>query len=367
MIGAGAVLGQFTAKLGLDSTSYTRGIINAEGMNRVFGQSFTQFVTNPLLGSIEILKNVTVGVGRAVMKHAELAETLQRTAQATGMGEQALIAMAKRLEVAGYTGDIAAKAMATLGKNILELHSKGSGPLKDVTDLLGVQVNASSDLEITLVNLLDQINRLPTAYQRSAAAGKVFGEEAGPKLLNAIGGGSAAFREMIEEVRQLGFRVDATGNDGIAGFNTQLGYMKQAVEGIKFNALQSFLVGLTGASDGSTKGIRELADTVNNSLGPALRDLGENVAPFLGVVSDNMPGINSQVRELLDTLSAVAELWEGSWLEKARTFLVDAAATDIRLTHFQPQLTPGQQRLDQMSPISRRRNEWSDGPVHYGF
>lgn len=301
MIGAGAVLGQFTAKLGLDSTSYTRGIINAEGMNRVFGQSFTQFVTNPLLGSIGLMKNVGVAVAGAAAKHLELAETLQRVGQQTGVSEQFLISLIKRLEVAGYSGDIASRSMATFGKNILEMHSKGSGPLKEVADLLGIQINAGDSLESTMGRLLDRINQLPTEFQRSAAAGKVFGEEMGPKLLNAIGGGSDAMAKMQREAVQLGYIVDRTANDNLADMNTQLGYLKLAAEGIKFNALRQLIIGFAGEADRTTDGILDITAGINQDLGPAMRDIGE-------LLRDLLPDIR-EFASLSKDIAPAVETW----------------------------------------------------------
>lgn len=354
MIGAGNTLGRFTATLGLDTKDYARGIINAQSLNRVFGQSFTAFVSNPLLGSIGLLKQVGGALIRAAGQQLAYAETLQRTSQQLGVSEQLLVALNKRLEVAGFQGDIGAKALQKFATSLLDLQ-RGAGPLKEVGQAIGLVLDPTDTLDRNLARVLDTIAALPNAAQRSAAAAKIFGEEAGPRLVNAIGGGSQAMAHMVREAQQLGFRVDTLSNNGVAGLNTQMGYLKLAVEGIRFNAMQSFLVGITRSTSQSTEGITQMTDAINRELGPAMESLGRQSVPLLRDTAALLP----EVVELLTmTVSAVAELdrlWSGSWVQAARDFI--GAGVHRVIAPQEYNLTPGQVRLNEMRLEQRRRDE----------
>jgi hypothetical protein len=326
VIGIGTTLGAFQAKMGLNTADYAKGIINANSMNRLFGESFTAFVSNPLLGSIQILKNVSGAFVAAASKQLEYAEVLQRTSQQLGVSEQLLVALTKRLEVAGYAGDIGAKSLQKFATSLLDLQ-RGAGPLKEVGDAIGLTLDPLADLDTNLRTVLDTIARLPGEAQRSAAAAKIFGEEAGPKLLNAIGGGSAALRDMMLEMRQLGFRVDELGNDKLADLNTQLGYMKLAVEGIRFNAMREFMRGFAGDTEAGTEGIREMASGINDELGPAMADLGQTFREML----PDLKEMAKLLAEVAGTVGSVRDAYDGSavqwWNRNVRSPMADVGTS----------------------------------------
>lgn len=347
MIGVGNTIGKFSASLGLDTKDYAKGIINAQTLNRVFGESFAAFVANPLLGSINILKNVGGAFASAAAKQLEYAEVLQRTGQQLGVNEQLLVALAKRLEVAGFNADIGSKGLQKFATSLLDL-SRGAGPLKEVGDAIGLVLDPTAPLEANLRTLLDTIARLPSEAQRSAAAAKVFGEEAGPKLLNAIGGGSEAMNDMIREAQQLGFRVDTLSNNGIAGLNTQIGYMKLAIEGIRFNAMQSFFEGLTGGATGSTEGIRDFASSVNNELGPAMERLGRETGPALKSLAEDLPGVIRLLADFASALTSVGDAWDGSIGQMMQQEYTTGLGNLLQPLLFPTDLTQGQVRLNQM-------------------
>lgn len=345
MIGVGQTLGIFQAKLGLNTQDYAKGVLTANAMNKVFGESFSTFVANPLLGSIQIIRNVGAAFAGSAARQLEYAETIQRMSQATGASEQFLVALQKRLEVAGFDANRAGQAMRFFGKGILDLQ-RGTGPLKDIAEMIGLQVDATAPLERNLATVLDAIMSLPTAYQRSAAAAKVFGDEAGPELLNAIGGGSEAISKMLKEARQLGFAISGTANDSLAAMNTQLGYMKLAVEGIRFNAINSFLEGLNSANAGDLESILSAADRINTSVGPELRQIGRELSPLLDKAGPTLGSVAEYIADFVAGFREVQAMYEGSWLQELAEFqkrTVQAAVNQIAdILVADPELTRGQ-------------------------
>lgn len=314
MIGAGATMGVFQAKLGLDTKDYAKGILNAQTLNRVFGQSFAGFVANPLLGSIDILKKVGGAFLGAAKQQLAYNEELQRTGQRLGVNTQLLVSLERQLMANGAAGDLAYKGLQKFNGGLFEM-ARGAGPLRELADSMGLVLDPMAPLESNLRSVLDTISRIPHEAQRSAAAAKIFGEEAGPKIVQAIGGGSDALDQMIHRTRQLGFRVDGT-NDSVAGLSGQIGTFKDAIEGIKFNAMQSFLTGLASGSKESGDSIRSTANLINGELGPAMRAFGETAAPIIERLPDAIREAAEYLTLFIEGVRTVNGLWEGSWFQK---------------------------------------------------
>ena len=284
MIGAGAIFGRFQARLGLDETDYAKGMINAEAVSRIFGQTFTAFVSNPLLGSIDLFKNVGRAAITASVDLLGYSESIERLSQQTGASEPLLIALSKRLEIAGFNAERARQSFLKFNQFIADYNR--SGPLAN--EILG-QMNANLDGLTTfdqfLASMLDGLAAVENQATRAALASKLFGEEAGHDLINAIGGGSAALDEMIEQYTRLGFVVDRQVNSRLAAMNTNLGFMQQALEGVRSNTIREFLLGINEQLDLSDEGIIRLAETLNSRIGPAARDVGVVVEALAGSLS----------------------------------------------------------------------------------
>lgn len=280
MIDAGAVLGSFQAKLGLDATDYAKGMINAEASSRIFGQTFTAFVSNPLLGSIDLLKNV----GRAVIQGSQeilgYAESIERMSQVTGASEPLLIALQKRLEIAGFSAERARQSFLVFMKFIADYNN--DGPLaNEVLRQLGMNLDGISGFDETFRAIIERLSQIEDPAMKAMIAMKLFGEEAGHDVINAIGGGNAAIDEMIEQYTRLGFVIDRRTNTQLAAMNTHLGFLQQAVDGVRTNAIREFLIGVNGDLEVTDESIVSIANRLNSELGPAARSFGEWAIPTL--------------------------------------------------------------------------------------
>lgn len=273
MIGGGNTLGRFMARLGMDESDYTRGIINAAGMSRVFGDTFATFVSNPLLGSINIMKNVGGWLVRNSQETLAYAETIERLSQQTGASERLLISLQKRLEIAGFSSERAGQGMAFFNK-FIEDYNRGGKLTNDLVAQLGVNLDELEGTDARFAAIVDAISRLPDPATRSAIAMQIFGRMGGPELINAIGGGSEAIDEMIDQYTRLGFVIDRDANTQLAALNTNLGFLEQSIEGIKTNFLNEFLIGVATNAESSNESVVELSATINAELTPAARQLG---------------------------------------------------------------------------------------------
>jgi hypothetical protein len=284
-VGVATILGSFAARLGLDTNEYAKGVLGAQAMNAAFGQSFANFVTNPLLGSIDLFKKVAggaIGLGKEVLADAE---AVYRLGQQTGATTELLQALATRMEVAGFSGEQAAKGLLVLGKNMAEARANG-GPLKVLFDQLGVSLDPGQPLNEGLAQLLDGLYALSDPAERSAIAMKLLGEEAGPRLVNAIGGGRRELQQMIEEGRRFGAVWGDEAVKALADANTALGYTDTAIANIQRRMAVAFLRGALGEIDTGTDGVLNLSEALNSELIPALEDAGRLTANLIKLLSD---------------------------------------------------------------------------------
>jgi len=300
--GAGATVGSFRVKLGLDINDYARGIIQADSFNAVFGEGVTRFLTNPLLGSISALQ----GVGRAlVAKSAAIladAEATQRLADSTGASAELLQALRGRLEQAGYAAEIGAQSINKLNRFLGEARGGNEQAAKLFGDI-GVSLEGIGSTDEAVARVLDAISLLPDPAQRAAAAGKLLGEEAGGKLVNAVGGGADAIRQMIEEQRSLGQVISGRTVASLADLNTTLGKTQQALEGVQTVAVAEFMAGFAASSGIAKTNIEGISGSIVNEIAPAARELGATI----GHLVDALGGIDRLIRGIADYIDNFAE------------------------------------------------------------
>lgn len=279
------LLGSFSAKLGIDTNDYASGILKAQGVTELFGKTFGTFLTNPLLGAGQLFKRA----GGAALDYARdalgAAEANERLAQTTGFSTETLQAMERALLRAGYGGEIAAqsskKFVAVLGEA-----RAGAGPLVPILEQLGISITSLGDSESSFRRILDAIDRYEDPAVRAALAAKVFGEEAGAKLISALGGGSDALDEQIRLYTKLGLVVDGDTTAALAKMNTTSGQVQDALEGIKRSAIISFMQGFSNETSLSDEKIADMAKSVRDDLSPAFRQLGDDVATVVKFLKD---------------------------------------------------------------------------------
>ncbi|PCI10422.1 hypothetical protein COB72_03475 [bacterium] len=284
MIGSAATLGNFQAKLGMDSDDYVKGTIVADTASRVFGETFTSFVANPLLGSLAILKSVGKAMISGSVEALGYAESIERMSQVTGLSEQLLIGLQKQLELAGFSAERAKQAGLGLNKFLADFNNHGAMSA-DVLSQMGLSIDGLEGSDQIFRAVIESLSQIEDPATKAGLAARFFGEEAGPELINAIAGGNDAIDEMIDRYNRLGFVVDRRANSSMAGLNTTLGFTQQAIEGIGNNILIEFLLGISDSADLSNESIVRLAETLNGSLGPAAHEIGEFLAAILPVLT----------------------------------------------------------------------------------
>jgi predicted hydrocarbon binding protein len=302
-VGAATILGSFSAKLGMDTQDYTRGVLNAEGVSRVFGQTFATFISNPLLGSVALLKKV----GGAFLGYSQeilgTAEAVQRLGQVTGASVELIQALQQRLDLAGPGADKASLALTKL----VDAAARGNPTFERI----GVNLENIGSTDQLLEATVEALFNMTSEGERTSAAMALMGQRAGPALVDAIGGGSAALRQMKEEATDLGLVLETDTINTLANFNTTVGFTGQAVEGLKQNFVGNFLAGFAGQFDTGTDSVQGFVAELNNNLAPLASEIGRDVGRLVGNMDELVDSLQEVAAELKDILDWYRDLKDG--------------------------------------------------------
>ena len=300
MLNAGSVIGAFSVRLGLDSNDYAAGILAAQGLNEVFGSSVATFMANPLLGVINIAKNLGASLISTSGRLLETAEEVERLGDRVGATTDLVQALAARMEEAGFGSDKAELGLRTLNRRLGEARN-GLPEAAKLFEQLGISVEEVGNTDEALSLVLEAIDALSSSAEKAAFAARLLGDEAGTKLVNAVGGGTQALEEMIAQKRALGQVIDGDVVASLARANTRLAEMEQGLGGVRDVVLSNFLAGFFDEFDDGEANIDNITDKVINLLGPAAKQLGEDAAglvPALRDISLELENIVNKLGEL---------------------------------------------------------------------
>lgn len=264
------MLGSIRATMGLDESNFVRGMVNAQGAAQIFGQSVVTFVNNPLLGAINLMKGAAVSTFGLLKETAALNQEIFRTSERTGVSTRLISAMRKEFQDLGVSGDAVEKAFHRFNERV----SSAEGDLKS----MGVETrdanHALRETESIFRDFTDRLAETESQAQRTALIQKFLGDEM-LRAMQVVTGGSSGLDAIVETWRRLGHVLenDAAKSADIA--STALGKLIAGWQGIKVNAVTQFLAGLVGQTDQMSLKIEELADKINQKLGPAARSAGE--------------------------------------------------------------------------------------------
>lgn len=284
--GARAVVGSFSARLGLETSDYARGILNAASMNRVFGEGFAAFISNPLLGSIDIFRRAgraAIGLASDVLTTAQQMTVLARELNASTDFVQALRAQYEGL---GRSFEASQPALLKLVESLDQARRAG-GPAAEALAALGVNIRDVATTDEALRLIIDALAGVEDQQLRTALAMRIFGASAGPELLAVIGANVGAVDAMIDHYRRLGLVMDQETLAATNRLKDGVGNLEQAWQGARQSLMAGFLSGLAGGDlDDANQSVTDLAKALNRDLVPAMEELGKFTRQAIGALND---------------------------------------------------------------------------------
>lgn len=152
------------------------------------------------------------GIGYLIKQQMAAIDATAKLSDRLDVSTQSLIALQHAAKIAGVEKETLNKSLEILTRRLGEVNM-GVGQAKYALDSLGLSADElagkSTDEAIGLI--ADQLNKLPNAAQKAAAANYLFGRS-GQQLLNLFEEGSAGIDKYRAEVERLGLaydRVDA--------------------------------------------------------------------------------------------------------------------------------------------------------------
>lgn len=280
-------LGAIRGLLGLDESNYVRGMLNADAANEIFGSGVVNFVNNPLLGTIRLLKGVAVGAAEAVRDTASLNQELFRMSQRTGASARTLSGLKAEFEDLKIPAEALEKVFVVLNRRMVE--SERNDQVAELFKRLGLSARDANgqlkDTDTFLREASDGIARLQTPTERMVALQALFGEESF-KAYTVLANGRKVIEDTIRNYDELGRVIDDEVASSSNAAAAALGNIDHAAQGIKATLAGEYLRGVAGEVGSITDASKSLVAIVRDDLGPIARSLGEATPPALESIAN---------------------------------------------------------------------------------
>jgi len=185
----------------------------------------------PALGAAAVISKVKSVV-------AELDE-IGKTADRIGITTDALQLLRVTAESAGVAQASLDASIEKLGKGLAEA-SMGIGTAKDALKVLGLNAQdlIALGLDGAMGKIADEVNKLPSAMEKTAIATQLFGRSGAP-MLNLLREGSEGMAQMQKDARALGVVIDEDLIRSAEDAQTQLDLMSRVINAELSSALIS--------------------------------------------------------------------------------------------------------------------------------
>lgn len=303
------MIGSIRATLGLDESNFVRGLLSAQTAAGVFGQTVVNFVNNPLLGTLSIMRNVVLETGRLIVDTTRLNEEYFRTAQRLGVSTRTVSGLQMAYRGVGLQASEIEKQFAKLSTQV-DAAAHGNETAADMFERLGVSVrNANGDirpLDRIIRDVSDGLSQLKNEQERITLGTALFGESY-VKVSKIIGDGAVVLEALIERAERYGQVLRDDVAQGAAQASEAMRGMNEAWEGTK----RTFATSFTNALVEEMGGVQRASD--------AMADAGVKSADVFGeamgrMVANVLPGLTAML-ELLVKVQDISERVSGFLLE----------------------------------------------------
>lgn len=159
----------------------------------------------------------------------DLGDSLNKMAQKTGVGVEALSRLQYAADLSGVTAETLQKSFVGLSAAVASAAS-GTGNTANLFEKLGVAVrNASGQMrpsEEVLNDLADVFAEMPDGVEKTNLAVELFGKRVGPDLIPLLNSGAAGIKALGDEAERLGLVMSADFAKNAEAFNDNLERLK---------------------------------------------------------------------------------------------------------------------------------------------
>lgn len=172
------------------------------------------------------------GFGALIKQGLAAGDSLAKTADKIGVTTEALAGMRHAAELTGVSTETMDMALQRFTRRASEA-AIGTGEAKGALKELGINAEelVKLPLDVQMEQVADAMGGLSTQSDRVRIAMKLFDSE-GVALVNTLGGGSEALREMINEAEHLGLALSRTDTAQIEAANDAFTRAKGVITGL---------------------------------------------------------------------------------------------------------------------------------------
>jgi len=255
----------------------------SRGLSRQFQRQ--NQISRQLAGTFKTL-GVTLAasfsVGATVRTFSRLADEgdrIAKTARNIAISAEFLQEFRGAGELAGNTVQDIDDALRRFNRRLGLFISDGSGPAAKSVEQLGLNLrNAQGQFigtEAALDQTIDAIAGLPSVAEQAAAASQLFGDDAGPKLVNLLSQGTEGVDELREKIRETGGVMSDEAVSASERYADATLILSQQFRGLTVQIFEGLLPGLTSTLEAMGQTSEEASE---------LAGFGEGLATSLNVV-----------------------------------------------------------------------------------
>lgn len=303
---AGTIIGH----LKLDTGGFASGILQAQGLSRLFGETISTFLANPLLGVATLAKQAAGALVNLVTSTAASADQFAKLSVSTNASVEFLSGLTYAAELSGLAFEQLREPLSKLPKVAADAAS-GAGAAVGAFRQLGISVTDAAGAlrggDALFLDIAEGLRNVENETLRTALAQQIFGESAG-RMVPLLAQGRDGITAMIGEAQRLGLTFDGASAKAAERFNDAMTRVKATLQG----AAQQIAIPIFEALGPVLEG---LAETLGKVLGPVLQPvvaLFEAILPVLeplmGLIGSIAGLIGSVLTPVLQALRPLLEL-----------------------------------------------------------
>lgn len=210
----------------------------------------------------------------------DLSETMKKAAPVIhtyqGSLEEAAAATAL-LSNAGTKGEIAGTALKNFYSRLASPPKAAAAAIR----YLGLKYKDASGNIKPMADIIDQVNKATakmSSTKKGALITAIFGEEAGPGLMNLFAAGGTALRKATDELKNATGSTDAAFQMILTTTSAKWDLLKSAISGVSVQLFKLYEGPLKETIDGMTKWVNENQNLIAQSIGDKIKYIIDNWA-----------------------------------------------------------------------------------------
>lgn len=310
------------AKIGLDTSSYEKGLAGAEKSTSSFGDKLKKGIGVAAGVATAAIGATTAVVGASAKAFLNGAKQVSEFGDNVDKQSQRLGISAEKFQELDYVMNIAGTSMnnMTMGMktmtNQLDAAKKGNKEAIDNFKKLGISMNDIKTMsrEDLFEKSIKGFQNMSDSTSRAALANKLFGRS-GQELTPLFNMTNEQTEELIAKSKEYGMVMSSDNVKASATFKDSLTTLQNTMTGLKNTMMSNFLPSLTTITDGlsavfSGKGTEEGMSKISSGLSSLLSDLNKQAPKFMAlaktIITSLLQGFAPMLPSLVSTIFDIA-------------------------------------------------------------